>query len=558
MPVLTKEAILENLLRRFKGEVVYTYVGDIVVSLNPFKNVGCVGKAIRGRYKSGNRQSLPPHIYSLVGQTFGQMMTESISQSILISGESGAGKTEAMKICLTYIAELSAGAQKSGGGSGGGDVAARLMQTNPVMEAIGNAKTIRNNNSSRFGKHFDVQFDGKGGILGAHTSSYLLEKPRICQHMDGERNYHVFYMLCKASEEVREPVQIGDWESYYICNQKGTVAEVTTWNDKAEFRDMHEALLQLGFSKAQREESYLILSACLHLGNLKMVSDGQGSSVSNMSELDQTAELLKVDPPALLSAVTCKTMGGGKIETYVKPLEPKDAENARNSLCMHLYCLVFDWCVDMINDYISRPSEAAFCVGVLDIFGFENFGVNSFPQLCINLTNESLHNLFIEHVFKLEQETYIKVCTYARVLIRAHVCQLHVGQCRREAAFYAVDLSPRCARVCWVQEDVEWAFVEYEDNQHVLDLIQKRPHCVFGLLDEGCQLGSATDGGVLGNFHGAFDKKHKAYEKPKKSADRTFVITHYAGPVICARARWREAPRLSVLAPTDHASAAAV
>jgi myosin heavy subunit len=196
MPVLTKEEILANLLRRFQGEVVYTYVGDIVVSLNPFKNVGAVGKAIRAKYKRGKRQELPPHIYSLVGQTFGQMMTEGVSQSILISGESGAGKTEAMKICLTYIAELS----KGGGGGGGGenDVAARLMQTNPVMEAIGNAKTIRNNNSSRFGKHFDVQFTADGAILGAHTSSYLLEKPRICVHMDGERNYHVFYMLCKV------------------------------------------------------------------------------------------------------------------------------------------------------------------------------------------------------------------------------------------------------------------------------------------------------------------------------------------------------------------------
>ena len=199
MSELTKDSILGLLKDRFKKEIVYTYVGDIVVSVNPFKNVGCVGKSIRSRYKKGgaqNAQLLMPHVYHLVDSTYAQMMTEQKSQSILISGESGAGKTEAMKIALTYIGEVSNKPSGGGGGKGGGKeeadpVAKRLMQTNPVMEAIGNAKTVRNNNSSRFGKHFDVQFDDKGSILGAFTSIYLLEKPRITEHMKGERNYHV-------------------------------------------------------------------------------------------------------------------------------------------------------------------------------------------------------------------------------------------------------------------------------------------------------------------------------------------------------------------------------
>ena len=179
LPELTTEQILSNLKLRFECELVYTYVGDIVCSVNPFKNVGCVGKQIRSRYRGAARHLVPPHIYVLVETSFTKMMAEQQSQSILISGESGAGKTEAMKICLTYMGELSA---KGGGGGGkggsSGNVAAQLMQTNPVMEAIGNAKTVRNNNSSRFGKHFDVQFTGEGNIMGAETTHYLLEKAR--------------------------------------------------------------------------------------------------------------------------------------------------------------------------------------------------------------------------------------------------------------------------------------------------------------------------------------------------------------------------------------------
>ena len=222
LPRLSKDAILSNLKKRFKGEVVYTYVGDIIVSVNPFKNVGCVGKVIRSKYKGVKKpETLPPHIYALVDATYAEMVESWVSQSILISGESGAGKTEAMKICLTYLGELSAAnASKGGKGGGGGAASAgdavseRLMQTNPVMEATGNAKTIRNNNSSRFGKHFDVQFGSSGEILGAFTSVYLLEKPRISRHMDGERNYHVFYMLCKAGADVRDPIKLSKWQDY--------------------------------------------------------------------------------------------------------------------------------------------------------------------------------------------------------------------------------------------------------------------------------------------------------------------------------------------------------
>ena len=420
------------------------------------------------------------------------MLAERKSQSILISGESGAGKTEAMKVALTYIGEVSQGKGGAPDTSKDADpVAARLMQTNPVMEAIGNAKTVRNNNSSRFGKHFDIQFNEQGAILGAFTSVYLLEKPRITEHMKGERNYHVFYMICKSDPSIREPVFADVWEKYKICSQLGTVAEVTSWNDNAEFKDMHAAYLKLGFSEQQRKELYMLFSFCLNVGNVDFEdADGaEGSTITTPEVLEQSAEMLQVAPEDLGEAMTAKTMGGGVIEVFLKPLEARQANGARNSMIQFIYCLLFDWCVDVVNDYIA-VSNADFCVGVLDIFGFENFTLNSFPQLCINFTNESLHNLFIEHVFKLEQETYIR-------------------------------------------EEVDWQFVEYEDNQPTLDLISKRPMCIYGLLDEGCSSGAGTDSGVLSNFNGVFKdpKKHKAYIRPKKSADKAFIVNHYAGEV---------------------------
>jgi len=298
-------------------------------------------------------------------------------------------------------------------------------------------------------------------------------------------------MLCKSDATIRDPVQCKNWELYKICSQAGTVAEVTSWNDNAEMKDMHAAYLKLGFSEQQRTELYMMLSFCLHLGNVDFEDNdsGEGCMITTPETLELAADLLQIAPEDLGQAVTSKTMGGGVIEVFIKPLEARQALVAKNSMIGFIYCLLFDWCVDVVNDYIA-VGHCDFAIGILDIFGFENFTLNSFPQLCINFTNESLHNLFIEHVFKLEQETYIR-------------------------------------------EEVDWQFVEYEDNQPTLDLISKRPVCVYGLLDEGCSTGSGTDASVLSNYNGVFKdpKKHKSYIRPKKSADKCFIIAHYAGEV---------------------------
>ena len=327
--------------------------------------------------------------------------------------------------------------------------------------------------------------------MGAFTSTYLLEKPRITEHMRGERDYHIFYMVCKSDSSIRDEVNIKEWMTYKICSQPGTVAEVNSWNDNAEFKDMHAAYILLGFSQQQRKELYTMISFCLNAGNVEFEDNenGEGCMITTPETLELAAELIQVAPEDLGQAITSKTMGGGVIEVFIKPLEARQANLARSSTIQYVYCLVFDWCVDVVNDYIAVTS-CDFAIGILDIFGFENFVLNSFPQLCINFTNESLHNLFIEHVFKLEQETYIR-------------------------------------------EEVDWQFVEYEDNQPTIDLISKRPVCIYGLLDEGCSSGAGTDSSVLSNFNGVFKdpKKHKSYIRPKKSADKCFIVSHYAGEV---------------------------
>ena len=311
MTRLEHEDMLKNLEQRFHSEIVYTHIGDIVISVNPFKNTGNSHPEVQEAYvKAGKRREtfmLPPHVYTMVGDAYDQLMGPMAgpgakrSRSVLISGESGAGKTEAMKLCVSHLGAVSAS------DNGGKDsVAVRLMKTNPVMEPIGNAKTVRNNNSSRFGKHFDIQFNPKGSIIGALTSTYLLEKPRIIEHMEGERNYHVFYMLCKAPSEVRASAHLEGWHSYKLLAQKGTVANLVSWDDDSEFVDMHAALVDLGFTIEQRAQLYRIFAIVLHLGNVELKWDPNADlcTIANPSQLQLVADLMQVDPAKLEEAMT--------------------------------------------------------------------------------------------------------------------------------------------------------------------------------------------------------------------------------------------------------------
>ena len=547
LPNLTKDELMDTLKQRFEAKIVYTYIGDIVVSVNPFALTENSNQDVQEGYASldVSKQELraPPHIFCLVGQIYEQFQRTAKggkSLSILISGESGAGKTEAMKLCVRHlgmVSELQVSSSNANSRGGKESVAQQLMATNPVMEPIGNAKTVRNNNSSRFGKHFDIQFDRAGTILGARTSTYLLEKPRICEHLEGERNYHIFYMLCLAAQRDDWEETVGTpfrpWRSYQLLSQKGTIGEFEdkkAWDDEKEFKDMHHALGVLGFIPAaegdQRHQLYLLISIVLELGNLvfepvdswsaedRKAREDAGAvwipppdstpevGIQNHAHLVNVAELLQVDAKTLTEALT--TMDTFFVDTMVtKPLQKTQAEAGRNSLCMHIYLLAFDWCVEKINRKIARPDgEVSRCVGVLDIFGFENFSAkgqtNSFPQLCINLTNERLHELFITHVFEVEQKVY-------------------------------------------KEEDIEWTVQDYQDNKVIIKLLTRKPDGVLPLIDDACrQVGEADlkkDAFLLDNLNKTYknEEYHETkrptgvYETSKKK--ESFTIHHFAGPV---------------------------
>lgn len=492
---LRRDKLLDNLHTRFEREVIYTYVGDIILAVNPFKNTGANGQKTRDMYKGRGRKELPPHPYGLVDRAFRKMLGAmqaqerdgvegKLSQSILISGESGAGKTEATKVCLSHICGLSTSAA---------EVAFKLMQTNPVMEALGNAKTVRNSNSSRFGKHFDVQFDATGKVVGALTTAYLLEKPRICTHMVGERNYHIFYMLTKAPGDVRGPLSIGSWEEYKVLNQEGTAPDARpSWDDNKEYALTHNALLSVGFTEESRAELYSMYAAILHLGNLELTPTGNaddGCTVGPQAQLELCASLLKVSAESLAEALTTKALSIAG-DVTVKPLNTTQAHETRNALSTHIYMLAFSWCVGQMNDYVSRPNLATAGIALLDIFGFENFQVNGFSQLCINYTNESLQSLFIATIFKLEQDEY-------------------------------------------KAEGIEFEAVDYRDNQPIIDLIAKRPNCVLAKVDEASSMATGTDETAIMAMHDAFEGNAFApYTKPKKASQINFIISHYAGEVI--------------------------
>lgn len=296
LPELTHESITANLKARFDAELVYTYAGNVVVSVNPFCAVNAVGKRIREGYTvepARPQSDLPPHVYYLVREAYDAGRRERknkkhYSQSIIITGESGAGKTEAMKICLRLFGELATAKTAKDVADGDVDVAEKLMRTNPIMEPIGNAKTVRNDNSSRFGKLFEIQFNASGVILGASTTAYLLEKPRVCAHAHGERNYHVFYMLLKASPEFRQPLHLvseGDanqeeWETHRICKRaQGGTAERVIWMDKrmnqgdeAAFNHMQDALDSLGVESSlgpKSKEFWTLIAIVIHIGGMR-------------------------------------------------------------------------------------------------------------------------------------------------------------------------------------------------------------------------------------------------------------------------------------------------
>lgn len=382
MNELSEAAILHNLRLRYEVNLIYTSIAAILVSINPFKMLPIYSPAIMREYrdKINKQEEVSPHVYALADQCYKALAADRSNQCVIISGESGAGKTEAAKLVMQYLSEM------SGQGSA---VEQQLLESNQCIEAMGNAKTVRNNNSSRFGKWIQIQFNERLHIVGANMSQYLLEKSRIVALNPGERNYHVYYQLCAgASAAERARLQLEDAAAYKILRQ-GASLDIDGLDDADEWRRTRGALEVLKFSTKEIEDISSVLAACLHLGNVEFIEQGDGSQCTNTNVVNIAAGLLAVDVQVLLAVLVShrKQMGKESILTVRTPLQ---AEHSRDALLKKLYSQMFAWLIAHINKTLSPPSQGKISIAVLDLFGFENFTTNRYEQYLINYANGTI------------------------------------------------------------------------------------------------------------------------------------------------------------------------
>ncbi|KAL7147023.1 hypothetical protein ABFS83_06G080800 [Erythranthe nasuta] len=482
---LHEPGVLENLKLRYELNEIYTYTGNILIAINPFQKLPHLyHQHMMQQYRGAPLGELSPHVFAVADVAYRAMINEGKSNSILVSGESGAGKTETTKMLMQYLAFLGGRAATEGR-----TVEQQVLESNPVLEAFGNAKTVRNNNSSRFGKFVEIQFDKQGRISGAAIRTYLLERSRVCQVSDPERNYHCFYLLCAAPKEEIDKYKLGHPKSFHYLNQS-KCHELVGISDAHDYLATRRAMDIVGISKTEQEAIFRVVAAILHLGNIDF---GKGKEIDSSIPKDDkskfhlktTAELLMCDPVALEDAL-CKRVMITPEEVIKRSLDPLSAAVSRDGLAKTLYSRLFDWLVDKINKSIGQDHKSKCLIGVLDIYGFESFKHNSFEQFCINFTNEKLQQHFNQHVFKMEQEEYTK-------------------------------------------EAINWSYIEFVDNQDVLDLIEKKPGGIIALLDEACMFPKSTHETFSNKLYQTF-KNNKRFVKPKLS--RTdFTVAHYAGEV---------------------------
>ncbi|XP_056314321.1 unconventional myosin-Ic isoform X1 [Danio aesculapii] len=494
----SEAAFIENLRRRYREGLIYTYIGSVLVSVNPYRELEIYSKQNMERHRGVNFYEISPHIFALADNSYRALRTERRDQCILISGESGAGKTEASKKILQYYTHICPTRNNTH------TIRERLLQSNPVLEAFGNAKTLRNDNSSRFGKYMDIQFDYKGAPIGGHILNYLLEKSRVAHQNHGERNFHIFYQLLEGGEDLllkRLGLDKTNPQHYHYLI-KGNCPRVSSISDKNGWKVVRNALTIIGFEEEEIQALMEIVASVLHLGNTQFGEDEEGEThVTTEAQLQFLSQLLGVDGSVLKAALTHKKIVA-KGEEMISPLSLEQALSARDSFAKAIYGRAFTWLVQKLNqslafkDEVYYSSKCSSVIGLLDIYGFEVFQHNSFEQFCINYCNEKLQQLFIELTLKSEQEEY-------------------------EA------------------EGVVWERVEYFNNKIICDLVEEKHKGIIAILDEEClRRGDASDITFLEKLedtlggHAHFITHKMANGKIRKAIGREeFRLVHYAGEV---------------------------
>eukprot|EP00062_Callorhinchus_milii_P015760 gi/632966460/ref/XP_007899427.1/ PREDICTED: myosin-IIIa [Callorhinchus milii] len=493
LEVLDENTVTEQLQKRYSQEQIYTHVGDILIAVNPFQKLDIYSSEDSKLYIGAKRTANPPHIFAVADIAYQAMATYNTDQCIVISGESGAGKTESAHFLVQQLTVL--------GKANNRTLQEKILQVNNLLEAFGNASTIINDNSSRFGKYLEMKFTYGGTVVGAQISEYLLEKSRVINQASGEKNFHIFYYVYAGLAQKKKLAHYKLSESKpprYLQHEKIKMMQdiVNNTFNKTQFEAIEQCFKVIGFAMEELGSVYSILAAILNVGNIdfnSVASEHQTdkSNIVNPGALENAASLLCIRPDELQEALTshCVVTRG---ETIVRPNTVEKATDVRDATAKTLYGRLFSWIVNRINTLLkpekvlSDDDEKALSIGILDIFGFENFKKNSFEQLCINIANEQIQFYFNQHIFAWEQNEYLN-------------------------------------------EDVDARLVEYEDNRPLLDMFLQKPMGLLSLLDEEICFPQATDQTLVEKFE--VNLKSKYFWRPKR-VDLGFGIHHYAGKVL--------------------------
>merc|ERR1712142_758863 len=498
MTHLNEATVLHNLAARYRVMRIYTYSGLFCVCVNPYKWLPIYGDVIINMYRGKKRTECPPHLYSIADNAYQDMLRERENQSILITGESGAGKTENTKKVIGYMAAVAGSGQKKEGDVGLED---QIVQTNPILEAWGNAKTIRNNNSSRFGKFIRVHFGNTGKLSGGDIEVYLLEKSRVVFQLPDERNYHIFFQVMYSKvPEVLEMCMVSDNPKDYFWASQGVIT-VDRMDDTFEYNCTTEAFQILGFSDEERDSSYKITMGVMMMGDMvyKQKPRDEQAEVESTGIADKFSHLFGLKSNEVCQAFTRPKVKVGT-EMVTKGQNVDQCNNANGAIGKAIFDKLFQWLVKGCNKTLDTDLPRNYFCGVLDIAGFEIFDFNTFEQLCINFTNEKLQQFFNHHMFVLEQEEYKK-------------------------------------------EGIEWEMMNFGmDLQACIDLLEK-PMGVFAILEEQSIVPKATDETFIAKLYETHEKKNPAFITPKPGKNKGnahFICRHYAGEVGYNLDNWLE------------------
>ncbi|KAI5474581.1 hypothetical protein MNV49_003039 [Pseudohyphozyma bogoriensis] len=490
LSTISNESVNDNLKKRFENAEIYTYIGHVLISVNPFRLLPIYTDEVLHSYRGKNRLEMAPHVYAIAESAYYNMISYKDNQCVIISGESGAGKTEAAKRIMQYIAAVAG--SSSGGGAGIEGVKEMVLATNPLLESFGCAKTLRNNNSSRHGKYLEIEFDAQGGPVGAVITNYLLEKNRVTGQIENERNFHIFYQLTKGASAAQKDAYGLQGPEAYAYTSRSKCLQVPGIDDVADWAETLQAMNVIGISAEEQDNILRMLASILWLGNVQFGEAEDGNAyIADESVPEFVAYLLEVEAATVNKVLTSRVMetqrGGRRASVYEVPLNRAQASSVRDALAKAIYNNLFDWIVDRVNISMKAKAPAAHIIGVLDIYGFEIFDTNQFEQLCINYVNEKLQQIFIQLTLKTEQEEYAR-------------------------------------------EQIKWTPIKFFDNKIVCDLIEeKRPPGVFAALNDACATAHADPTAA----DGSFTQRLGGVSSPQfETRGSKFLIKHYAGDVM--------------------------